>query len=92
MKRFFENHPRPLFTLKEGLHLSPKSSPLRGEDLKPGRLGLYEQASSRPVGVARELPTQYNCDCLCAEGAAAHSIIYMDKRLDVVFILYVNEI
>ena len=40
---------------------------------------LYSQASSRPCGVARELPTQQSCDCLtqqscdclCAEGAAA---------------------
>ena len=72
---FFENHPpSPSLPLKKGLHLSPKSSPLRGEDLKPGRLGLYEQTSSRPVGVARELPTQQSCDCLCAKGAAAHSI------------------
>ena len=31
---------------------------LRREDLKPGRLGLYEQTSSRPQGVARELLTQ----------------------------------
>ena len=32
---------------------------------------LYSQTSSRPCGVARELPTQQSCDCLCAEGAAA---------------------
>ena len=32
---------------------------------------LYSQASSRPCGVARELPTQQSCECLCAEGAAA---------------------
>ena len=44
---------------------------LRREDLKPGRPGLYSQTSSRPSGVARELPTQQSCDCLCAEGAAA---------------------
>ena len=44
---------------------------LRREDLKPGRPGLYSQTSSRPCGVARELPTQQSCDCLCAEGAAA---------------------
>ena len=31
---------------------------LRREDLKPGRPGLYSQTSSRPCGVARELPTQ----------------------------------
>ncbi|MGM9702069.1 MAG: DEAD/DEAH box helicase [Prevotella sp.] len=67
----FENSPVPSYP-KEGLHLSPKSSLLRREDLKPGRLGLYKQTSLRPQGVARELPTQYNCDCLCAKGAAAH--------------------
>ena len=39
---------------KKGLHLSPKSSLLRREDLKPGRLGLYSQTSSRPYGVARD--------------------------------------
>ena len=51
---FFENHPpSPSLPLKKGLHLSPKSSLLRREDLKPGRLGLYSQTSSRPVGVAR---------------------------------------
>ena len=44
---------------------------LRREDLKPGRPGLYSQTSARPCGVARELPTQQSCDCLCAEGAAA---------------------
>ena len=69
---FFENSPVPSYP-EEGLHLSPKSSPLRGEDLKPGRLGLYEQTSSRPQGVARELLTQQSCDYLCADGAAAHS-------------------
>ena len=37
---------------------------LRREDLKPGRPGLYSQTSSRPCGVARELPTQQSCDCL----------------------------
>ena len=51
---FFENPTRPLFTLKEGLHLPPKSSLLRSEDLKPGRPGLYSQTSSRPFGVARD--------------------------------------
>ena len=30
---------------------------------------LYSQTSSRPCGVARELPTQQSCDYLCAEGA-----------------------
>ena len=54
---FFENSPVPSYP-EEGLHLSPKSSLLRREDLKPGRPGLYSQTSSRPVGVARELPTQ----------------------------------
>ena len=80
---FFENHPpSPSLPLKKGLHLSLLNPlpPQEGKDLKPGRLGLYEQTSSRPQGVARELPTQqscdywtqYNCDYLCAEGAAAH--------------------
>ena len=35
---------------------------------------LYSQTSSRPFGVARELPTQQSCDCLCAEGAAARRV------------------
>ena len=52
---FFENHPpSPSLPLKKGLHLSPKSSLLRREDLKPGRPGRYSQASSRPQGVARD--------------------------------------
>ena len=77
---FFENSPVPSYP-EEGLHLSLLNPlpPQEGKDLKPGRLGLYEQTSSRPQGVARRLPTQqscdcltqYNCDCLCAEGAAA---------------------
>ena len=80
----FENHPpSPSLPLKKGLHLSLLNPlpPQEGKDLKPGRLGLYEQTSSRPQGVARELPTQQSCDCLtqqsceclCAEGAAAHT-------------------
>ena len=73
-RRFFENHPpSPSLPLKKGLHrfpLNPLSLQGTG-DLKPGRPGLYSQASSRPCGVARELPTQQSCDCLCAEGAAA---------------------
>ena len=78
----FENSPVPSYP-EEGLHLSLLNPlpPQEGKDLKPGRLGLYEQTSSRPQGVARELPTQQSCDCLtqqgceclCAEGAAAHS-------------------
>ena len=48
-RRFFENHPpSPSLPLKKGLHLSPKSSLLRREDLKPGRPGLYSQTSARP--------------------------------------------
>ena len=35
---------------------------------------LSSQSSSRPCGVARELPTQQSCDCLCAEGALPHTI------------------
>ena len=63
----FENHPpSPSLPLKKGLHLSLLNPlpPQEGKDLKPGRLGLYEQTSSRPFGVARELPTQQSCDCL----------------------------
>ena len=71
----FENSPVPSYP-EEGLHLSLLNPlpPQEGKDLKPGRLGLYEQTSSRPYGVARELPTQQSCDCLCAEGADGHSI------------------
>ena len=72
---FFENHPpSPSLPLKKGLHRFPLTplSPQGPGDLKPGRPGLYSQTSSRPCGVARELPTQQSCDCLCAEGAAAH--------------------
>ena len=71
------------FSPEEGLHLSLLNPlpPQEGKDLKPGRLGLYSQTSSRPQGVARELLTQQSCDCLtqqsceclCAEGAAAHT-------------------
>ena len=71
---FFENHPpSPSLPLKKGLHRFPLNplSPQGPGDLKPGRPGLYSQTSSRPCGVARELPTQQSCDCLCAEGAAA---------------------
>ena len=70
----FENHPpSPSLPLKKGLHRFPLNplSPQGTGDLKPGRPGLYSQTSSRPYGVARELPTQQSCDCLCAEGAAA---------------------
>ena len=78
----FENHPpSPSLPLKKGLHRFPLNplSPQGTGDLKPGRPGLYSQTSSRPCGVARELPTQQSrdcltqqsCDCLCAEGAAA---------------------
>ena len=73
----FENHPpSPSLPLKKGLHRFPLNplSPQGTGDLKPGRPGLYSQTSSRPCGVARELPTQQSCDCLCAEGADGHSI------------------
>ena len=55
----FENSPVPSYP-EEGLHLSLLNPlpPQEGKDLKPGRLGLYEQTSSRPFGVARESPTQ----------------------------------
>ena len=68
----FENSPVPSYP-EEGLHRFPLNplSPQGTGDLKPGRPGLYSQTSSRPYGVARELPTQQSCDCLCAEGAAA---------------------
>ena len=93
IREVFENHPpSPSLPLKKGLHLSPKSSLLRREDLKPGRPGLYSQTSSRPCGVARELPTQQSCDCLCAEGAAArescdcliqvHSIQWLSRNIE----------
>ena len=35
---------------------------------------LTSVLNTLPYGVARELPTQQSCDCLCAEGAAAHRI------------------
>ena len=68
----FENSPVPSYP-EEGLHRFPLNplSPQGTGDLKPGRPGLYSQTSARPCGVARELPTQQSCDCLCAEGAAA---------------------
>ena len=48
------------FSPEEGLHRFPLNplSPQGTGDLKPGRLGLYSQTSSRPFGVARELLTQ----------------------------------
>ena len=62
---FFENSPVPSYP-EEGLHRFPLNplSPQWTGYLKPGRLGLYEQTSSRPYGVARELPTQQSCECL----------------------------
>ena len=87
----FENSPVPSYP-EEGLHRFPLNplSPQGTGDLTGKPAVLYSQTSSRPYGVARELPTQqscdcltqYNCDCLtqqscdylCAEGAAAHSI------------------
>ena len=55
----FENSPVPSYP-EEGLHRFPLNplSPQGTGDLKPGRPGLYEQTSSRPCGVARELLTQ----------------------------------
>ena len=50
----FENHPpSPSLPLKKGLHRFPLNplSPQGTGDLKPGRPGLYEQASSRPKGL-----------------------------------------
>ena len=47
------------FPLKRGsTSLLNPLPPQEGKDLKPGRLSLYEQTSSRPQGVARELLTQ----------------------------------
>ena len=69
-KRVFLPHPSSPARRGSTSLLNPPL--LRREDLKPGRPGLYSQTSSRPCGVARELPTQQSCDCLCAEGAAAH--------------------
>ena len=62
---FFENSPVPSYP-EEGLHRFPLNplSPQGTGDSKPGRLGLYEQQSSRPQGAARGLPTQQSCDCL----------------------------
>ena len=68
-KRVFLPHPSSPARRGSTSLLNPPL--LRREDLKPGRPGLYSQTSSRPCGVARELPTQQSCDCLCAEGAAA---------------------
>ena len=68
---FFENHPpSPSLPLKKGLHRFPLNplSPQGTGDLKPGRPGLYSQTSSRPCGVARELPTQQSCDYLTQQG------------------------
>ena len=75
----FENHPpSPSLASKKGLHRFPLNplSPQGTGDLKPGRPGLYSQTSSRPCGVARELPTQQSCDYLSAEGAAAHIAVH----------------
>ena len=65
--KILENHPpSPSFPLKKGLHRFPQNplSPQGTGDLKPGRLGLYEQQSSRPQGAACGLPTQQSCDYL----------------------------
>ena len=66
-----EDLPHPSSPARRGSTSLLNPPLLRREDLKPGRPGLYSQTSSRPCGVARELPTQQSCDCLCAEGAAA---------------------
>ena len=65
-----EDLPHPSSPARRGSTSLLNPPLLRREDLKPGRPGLYSQTSARPCGVARELPTQQSCDCLCAEGAA----------------------
>ena len=65
-----EDLPHPSSPARRGSTSLLNPPLLRREDLKPGRPGLYSQPSSRPCGVARELPTQEGYDCLCAEGAA----------------------
>ena len=60
-KRVFLPHPSSPARRGSTSLLNPPL--LRREDLKPGRPGLYSQTSSRPCGVARELPTQQSCDC-----------------------------
>ena len=98
----FENHPpSPSLASKKGLHRFPLNplSPQGTGDLKPGRPGLYSQTSSRPVGVARELPTQQSCECLthdgeclCAEGAAAQKkqcwLLIVDYWLMIISIIW----
>ena len=51
----FENSPVPSYP-EEGLHRFPLNplSPQGTGDLKPGRLGLYSQTSSRPKGLLVE--------------------------------------
>ena len=92
---FENHPPSPLTlkrgSLKGGNFLPHPSSPARRGSTSPSApppqegaptgkpAVLYSQTSSRPCGVARELPTQQSrdcltqqgCDCLCAEGAAA---------------------
>ena len=67
-KRVFLPHPSS--PARRGSTSPSAPPPQEGEPTgKPAV--LYSQTSSRPCGVARELPTQQSCDCLCAEGAAA---------------------
>ena len=68
----FENSPVPSYP-EEGLHRFPLNplSPQGTGDLTGKPAVLYSQTSSRPYGVARELPTQQSCDYLSADGAHA---------------------
>ena len=72
---FFENHPRPLFTLKEGFHRFPLNplSPQGTGDLTGKPAVLYSQTSSRPKGLlvefdSTELRLSKRRGCPCGIG------------------------
>ena len=76
----FENSPVPSYP-EEGLHRFPLNplSPQGTGDLKPGRLGLYEQTSSRPKGLlvefyATELRVFERRGRGCARWAVLHEV------------------
>ena len=73
-----ENLPHPSSPVRRGSTSLLNPPLLRREDLKPGRPGLYSQTSSRPCGVARELPTQQSCDCLIQ----VHSIQWLSRNIE----------
>ena len=53
--------------------------PLLRRGLQPvNRLFCTRKQAHAPKGVARDCLTQQSCDCLCAEGAAAHG--FLDHR------------